>query len=78
MKVTKKTNINKLVEKYPKTADIMFKYGLHCIGCYVAAFETIEQGALAHGMDKKAIDKLVKKLNEIVKNGCNKNPRRRA
>ncbi|MEW6062759.1 MAG: DUF1858 domain-containing protein [Nanoarchaeota archaeon] len=67
MKVTKKTNINKLIEKYPKAARIMFKHGLHCVGCYVAAFETIEQGARAHGMDKKTVGKMLRELNRTVK-----------
>ncbi|MCK4927909.1 MAG: DUF1858 domain-containing protein, partial [Candidatus Aenigmarchaeota archaeon] len=35
-------------------------HGLHCIGCFAAAFETLEQGAMAHGLD---IDKLLKDLN---------------
>ncbi|MCK5594525.1 MAG: DUF1858 domain-containing protein, partial [Candidatus Aenigmarchaeota archaeon] len=39
-------------------------HGLHCIGCFAASFETLEQGAAAHGMD---IKKLVEDLNAAVK-----------
>jgi len=37
---------------------------MHCIGCPAAAMETLEEGCLAHGMDKKQIDNLIKKLNK--------------
>jgi hybrid cluster-associated redox disulfide protein len=42
----------------------LFEAGLHCIGCHMSAYETIEQGCLAHGFSKKEIDDLIKKLNE--------------
>ncbi len=34
--------------------------GLFCGGCPMAQFETIENGALAHGVD---VDELIKELN---------------
>ena len=39
---------------------ILFEKGMHCIGCGMAGFETLEQGALVHGID---VDELVKELN---------------
>ena len=42
------------------------QHGLHCIGCMASSAETIEQGALAHGMKKKDIEKLIKDLNSKV------------
>ena len=44
----------------------MLKHGLHCIGCGVSAWETIEQGALSHGMSKKEIDKMIDGINEAI------------
>lgn len=64
MKITKKTKINELVMENPDAAKILFEAGMMCVGCPMAAQETIEQGCLAHGMDKKEIDKLIKRLNE--------------
>jgi hypothetical protein len=32
-----------------------------------AALETLEEGARAHGFSGKEIDKLVKRLNEMIK-----------
>ena len=62
--ITRKTIIAEAVEKNPKAAEIMFKYGLHCIGCHVSPYETIEQGAMAHGISDKDIDKMVGEMNE--------------
>jgi len=38
-----------------------------CIGCHIAATETVEQGARAHGMTDKDIEKMLKEMNEAVK-----------
>lgn len=62
-KITPKTKLNKLMQEYPEAARILFESGLGCVGCPMAMQETIEQGCLAHGMNKKQIDELVAKLN---------------
>ena len=64
MKITSKTKINTLLNKNPESAEILFEAGLTCVGCPMAANETIEQGCLAHGMTKKQINELIKRLNE--------------
>jgi hybrid cluster-associated redox disulfide protein len=61
--ITKDMGIIEIVNKYPETADVFFKYGMHCLGCMAARFETLEQGALAHGIDVEA---MVKDLNEAI------------
>jgi hybrid cluster-associated redox disulfide protein len=64
MKITKNSNLLKLVQDYPHLVALLFgKYGLHCLGCMAAPFETLEQGAKAHGLTKKEIAKMVKELN---------------
>ena len=65
-KISSEMNIGEVVMKFPETVHVMMKYGLHCVGCHVAAFETIKQGAMAHGMDKKQLDKMIEDLNKIV------------
>ena len=66
-KITEKTTLGEIVEKYPKAVEVMLKKGMHCIGCHVAFFETIEDGARAHGMSDKDIEKMLKEMNEVVK-----------
>jgi len=63
MKITKKMSIMEIVSKYPDTADVFMRHGLHCIGCAAASFETLEDGAKAHRID---VDKLLKDLNKIT------------
>ena len=62
--ITKDIGINELAEKYPKTIPILLDFGMHCIGCMAAQFETLEQGCMAHGINA---DKLVKDINEAIK-----------
>ena len=64
VKITKKTKLNKILSKKPKAAEILFEAGLSCVGCPMAMNETLEQGCLAHGMTKKQVDELIKRLNE--------------
>ena len=61
--ITEKMSIGEVVSKYPKTIEVFFKHGLHCVGCAVAQFENIEQGCEAHGITVK---KLVDDLNKVV------------
>ena len=62
-KITKEMTFGEVLSKYPETVKTFFMYGMHCFGCYLAVDETIEQGALAHGVD---VDKLMKDLNETA------------
>ena len=63
-KITKSMQINEVIQTNPKAAEILFDAGLMCVGCPMAMQETIEQGCLAHGMDKKKIDEIIKELNK--------------
>ena len=44
-KVTKEMSIIEIVQKYPKTIEVLQSHGLGCIGCAAARFENIEAGA---------------------------------
>lgn len=61
--ITKDMSIGEAVSKHRETIPVFMNNGLHCIGCSIAAYETIEQGALAHGIN---VDKLMKELNAAV------------
>ena len=71
-KITKDMTLGEVITKHPEAARVMLKYGLHCVGCHVAAFETVEQGAKAHDMDKKQTDKMLKEMNEVIKKKTSK------
>ena len=63
-KITKNMTMGEIVQKYPETVDVMIKHGLHCVGCHFAAMETIEQGAIGHGI---SLDELLKDMNKAIK-----------
>ncbi len=65
-KITKDTLIGEIVEKYPQVVEALMDFGLHCVGCHGAAFESLEMGFKGHGMDDKQIEEAVKKLNEMI------------
>ncbi|MHC1592587.1 MAG: DUF1858 domain-containing protein [Methermicoccaceae archaeon] len=61
--ITKDMGIIEVVESYPETLETFMQYGMGCIGCALASFETVEEGALVHGLD---VDKLVADLNAVA------------
>ena len=63
-KIKKDMTIEEAVRQYPETIPVFLNYGLHCIGCHVANWETIEQGAQTHGITN--FDELLRDLNEVA------------
>ncbi|MCD6150093.1 MAG: DUF1858 domain-containing protein [Deltaproteobacteria bacterium] len=61
--IGKSTPIRDLLTKYPKAAEVFVGKGMGCLGCSASMFETIEEGALAHGLDP---DKLVDEMNAAL------------
>ncbi len=65
-KITKDTTIGEIVEKYPETIETLMSFGVHCIGCHVSPFESLEMGFKGHGLDDAIIEEAVKKLNQVI------------
>ncbi len=57
--------IRDVVATYPEVMEVMFEYGVHCVGCGYASFETLEQGAKLHRID---LQEFLEDLNEIAFN----------
>jgi hybrid cluster-associated redox disulfide protein len=64
--VTKDMLIGEVVEKYPKSIEIMFKHGMHCVGCGMTAYESLAEGCLGHGMTEKQIDDMIDEINKSI------------
>ena len=62
-KITKKMSFSEILEKFPEAAEILFESGMHCCGCPMSADESLEQGAIAHGINP---DRLIEKLNKEI------------
>ena len=61
--VTKEMSIGEVVMKWPESAGAFLEFGLMCYGCAAARYETIEQGAQAHGIDP---EKLIEAINKTI------------
>lgn len=61
--IHKKMTIADLIEKYPQTVEILMQFGFHCVGCQMSSIETLEEGAIKHGVD---VDELVDVLNGAI------------
>ena len=63
VEITKHMKISE-IENYSKAVEKLAEKGMFCLGCDLAASETLEQGAIAHGLN---IDELVNELNLQIK-----------
>jgi hybrid cluster-associated redox disulfide protein len=63
MAITADMPIGEVLQKYPQAFKVFLSHGLMCVGCAIARFENIGQGAAAHGID---VDALIKDLNKAV------------
>lgn len=64
--ITREMTIGDVVKKFPQAAEVFLEYGLHCVGCHVSYWETIEEGARGHGMSEEEIDMMVRDANQII------------
>lgn len=60
-KITKDMIIAEVLEMDKGTVPILFKHGLHCLGCAMASGESLEEACSVHGID---CDTLINDLNE--------------
>ena len=66
LEITPQTNIRELVTTLPSAEDVLTEFGLHCAGCGVNKYETLAQGAAAHGL---RIEPILSALGNLVRNG---------
>ena len=50
MAVTADSTIMDLIHERPESAQVLFKFGMGCLGCAVARGETVREAAMAHGI----------------------------
>lgn len=65
-KITKDTMIGEIVEKHPEVVETLMSYGVHCVGCHVSPFESLEMGFKGHGMSDEEVEDAVSALNEVI------------
>ncbi len=62
--ISKEMTFNEVLRKYPQTGKVFKRFNMHCLGCLGAEAETVEMGAVAHGVD---LAQLLRELNESLK-----------
>lgn len=50
VEISAEARIDQLVASMPLAADVLRRFGLHCAGCGISKYETLEQGVSAHGL----------------------------
>lgn len=60
--ITKDMTFHQVMRMNPEVLKVLAKYNLGCVGCMGAQHESLEKGAMAHGLD---IDELLQDLNAI-------------
>ena len=64
--VTRDMTVGDVVAKYPQTAQVMERFGLHCVGCHVNPYEPLAQGAMGHGMDEEIFEEMLAQVNKAA------------
>lgn len=59
---TKDMTFQQVMRKNPAAARVLASFKLGCIGCMGAQHETLEQGAMAHGLE---VEELLTALNAL-------------
>ncbi len=59
-------NVLEVIALHPDAAGILEAYGLHCHGCAFGSMDTLETGALSHGLTDTDIENMVNDLKEVL------------
>ena len=66
MQITKDAMLGDIITNHPEIIDTLESLGVHCVGCSVSAYETLEQGFKGHGMNDEQINEALTKLNNVA------------
>lgn len=55
-----------IVEEFPEIVETLLDFGVHCVGCNVSPYESLEDGFSAHGLSEEEINAAVEKLNKVL------------
>ena len=50
MAITADSTIAELLRQKPESAQVLFRFGMGCLGCAIANNETIREAAMVHGI----------------------------
>lgn len=62
--INKKMSFAEIIQRNSDAIEVLLGKGMHCIGCLMAMYESLEDGAASHGLDA---DELVDEINGKIK-----------
>jgi hybrid cluster-associated redox disulfide protein len=63
-RITSNMTFNEILRSHPDAPGVLTGFNLGCVGCMGAQHETLEQGAMAHGLDPEVLLEALNKLFE--------------
>lgn len=64
--ITLDMTIGDVIQNYPSVVEILLGAGVHCVGCHVAHWETLEQGLSGHGKTEEEVNSILKAMNDSI------------
>lgn len=69
IKLDPKIKMSDLTVTYPELIEpLTYDYGLHCVNCMIADFDTLEEGAVIHGIEGQDFTDMIDDLEEMINN----------
>ena len=59
--ITKDMTIGDVIRMKPEVAETLMDFGFGCVGCPASQMETLEEGAMVHGI---SVDELMTEINK--------------
>ncbi len=60
-------NINDLLMEFPEIAPVLtYEYGLYCVNCVIAEFDTLADGAEIHGIKGEFFTEMISHLESVI------------
>lgn len=63
--INKEMTIIDVLDKKPEALEVLMDFGLGCFSCAFSGMETLEQGALGHGMSEAMVEKMIEEINKF-------------
>jgi hypothetical protein len=61
--LTRYDTFNVVLEDCPRAGELLTEYGLHCASCFLNESDTVEIGAMRHGMDEAQMLEMLEEVN---------------
>jgi iron-sulfur cluster insertion protein len=64
--INRAMTMGEIVDKFPEVVETLLGMGVHCVGCNVSPYESLQDGFTGHGFSDAEIGTALGKLNQVV------------